>query len=212
MNRSSRLPRLQDATTPSADGEAIPVKVLIALPFKKYAFDVEAAQAKISARVEKVFDVEWDKVHLRYSKSQCGRRDRQIAKGDLWQRLAQDAYQSDFKINMALILWDKSERILNLLRTKGLHSPPDPEKDIRASRAFYEKLDLHKFPEADKTSSLYIGPTQIANGSPDGQTITIPNEGLVEPNYYYGSTQKELIWDYGYPFCANYHLMGPMVG
>ena len=88
-------------------------------------------------------------------------------------------------------LWQYSERILNLLRTPGLCSPPDNEATSRALMAFIDKLPLKYFPEVDPESAFYLGPPSC---------VEIRPTAVVGPNQYFALAQPELVMNYGHAF------------
>ncbi len=104
-----------------------------------------------------------------------------------------------------LSLWSKSERILRILRTKGLGPEPDDSTINQRRLDFIATLDLSKFPEADVGSPLYLGAdtsNEGLNPFSDYTTGTYLSTGT-GPNQYFELICPELVHEFGYPFFAS---------
>ena len=66
-----------------------------------------------------------------------------------------------FEGGLKLVLWNRSEQILNLLRTRGMCPTIDPKLYAQRRLQFIQQLPMARFPEADPKSSLYLGVPEL---------------------------------------------------
>jgi hypothetical protein len=102
-------------------------------------------------------------------------------------------------------LLEESEKILRLLRTRGLgpvlHSTILSENRLQ----FITKLNLNQFPEADHRSPLYLGPGQVMEQKEPffGEATEHNRCAPLCPNGYFNVIHPDLVRDYGYAFHAH---------
>ena len=99
-------------------------------------------------------------------------------------------------------LWRESERILRILRTKGLGPVLDESTFNQHQLEYIRKLDLKCFPEANPNSLLFIGADPSIDKwftPPDYPDVKLPSLGI-GPNEYFALTCPELVANFGYPF------------
>ena len=96
------------------------------------------------------------------------------------------------KEQKVMALWMQSERLLRILRTKGLGPELTGTAEARALERFVSHIDGQFFPELNKDGLLYIGPRpaeSICKTSRPGS-----------PNDYFVQTHFGLVTSYGLPF------------
>lgn len=100
-----------------------------------------------------------------------------------------------------LALWFQSERILFILRTRGLVAELDSSIINQRRIDFIANLDLQQFPEADANSPLYLGvrPLNEEDLLSDYITSTHFTKGA-GPNQYFELISPGLVQEWGYPF------------
>ena len=107
-----------------------------------------------------------------------------------------------YKCNIRLALWKESERILKLLRTRGLGPVRGDVTFNQQKTEYILKLDLNLFPEANPQSLLYLGADssveQSLPSSNSSQVRLLPT--AINPNGYFELTCPVLVADFGYPF------------
>jgi hypothetical protein len=112
-----------------------------------------------------------------------------------------------YEARIRLALWNESERILKILRTRGLGVALDESTLRQRTIEYITQIDLKLFPEANPRSSLYWGADPLLEeevSCPDNTSIKLPPT-TISPNDYFEQTCPEIVASFGYPFYVTLH-------